>query len=62
MFVHLTLQKKFLVRVRLYIKRTNINELPTERFMNCNIRFVYSLSYKVPTTWTIHVLLEKVGD
>ncbi|KAF5817924.1 hypothetical protein HanXRQr2_Chr02g0058711 [Helianthus annuus] len=62
MFVHLTLQKKFFVRVRSYIKRTNINELPAERFMNCNVAFVYSPGYNVQTTRTIHVLLEKVGD
>ncbi|KAJ0589836.1 hypothetical protein HanIR_Chr04g0190701 [Helianthus annuus] len=44
MFVHLTNRMKFLVHVRSFIKRTNINELPAERFTNCslNVRFVYS--------------------
>ncbi|MFS7971040.1 hypothetical protein Hanom_Chr09g00828081 [Helianthus anomalus] len=45
MFVHLTNRTKFLVHVvRSFIKRTNINELPTERFTNCslNVWFVYS--------------------
>ncbi|MFS8003668.1 hypothetical protein Hanom_Chr13g01216571 [Helianthus anomalus] len=45
MFVHLTNRTKFLVHVRSFIKRTDINELPAERFTNCplNVRFVYSL-------------------
>ncbi|MFS8013328.1 hypothetical protein Hanom_Chr14g01331601 [Helianthus anomalus] len=44
MFVHLTNRMEFLVHVRSFIKRTNINELPAERFTNCslNVRFVYS--------------------
>ncbi|MFS8022951.1 hypothetical protein Hanom_Chr16g01445611 [Helianthus anomalus] len=44
MFVHLTSRTKFLVHVRSFIKRTNINELPAERFTNCslNVWFVYS--------------------
>ncbi|MFS7939708.1 hypothetical protein Hanom_Chr05g00455061 [Helianthus anomalus] len=44
MFVHLTNRTKFLVHVRSFIKRTNINELPAERFTNCslNVRFVYN--------------------
>ncbi|MFS7908689.1 hypothetical protein Hanom_Chr01g00086101 [Helianthus anomalus] len=44
MFVHLTNRTKFLVRVRSFIKRTNVNELPAERFTNysLNVRFVYS--------------------
>ncbi|MFS7984595.1 hypothetical protein Hanom_Chr11g00988281 [Helianthus anomalus] len=44
MFVHLTNQTKFRVHVRSFIKRTNINELPAERFTNCslNLRFVYN--------------------
>ncbi|MFS7977560.1 hypothetical protein Hanom_Chr10g00905371 [Helianthus anomalus] len=44
MFVHLTNRTKFLVYVRSFIKRTNIDELPAERFMNCslNVRFVYN--------------------
>ncbi|MFS7901680.1 hypothetical protein Hanom_Chr01g00002471 [Helianthus anomalus] len=45
MFVHLTKQTKFLVRVRLSNKRTNTNELPAERFTN-NVWFVCSPSYK----------------
>ncbi|KAJ0443449.1 hypothetical protein HanIR_Chr16g0820891 [Helianthus annuus] len=49
MFVHLTNRTKFLVHVRSFIKRTNINELPAERFMNCslNVRFVYSPMYMI---------------
>ncbi|MFS7973362.1 hypothetical protein Hanom_Chr09g00855741 [Helianthus anomalus] len=44
MFVHLTKRMKFLVRVRLFSKRTNTNELPAERFTNClpNVWFVCS--------------------
>ncbi|MFS8022784.1 hypothetical protein Hanom_Chr16g01443531 [Helianthus anomalus] len=44
MFIHLTNRTKFLVHVRSFIKRTNINELPAERFTNysLNVRFVYS--------------------
>ncbi|MFS7913504.1 hypothetical protein Hanom_Chr02g00142571 [Helianthus anomalus] len=37
MFVHLTNRTKFLVHVRSFIKRTNINELPAERFTNCSL-------------------------
>ncbi|KAJ0621039.1 hypothetical protein HanIR_Chr01g0004121 [Helianthus annuus] len=37
MFVHLTNRTKFLVHVRSFIKRTNINELPAERFTNCSV-------------------------
>ncbi|MFS8034156.1 hypothetical protein Hanom_Chr17g01577901 [Helianthus anomalus] len=46
MFVHLSNRMKFLVHVRSFIKQTNINELPAERFTNCslNVRFVYSPS------------------
>ncbi|MFS8005065.1 hypothetical protein Hanom_Chr13g01233091 [Helianthus anomalus] len=42
MFVHLTKRTKFLVRVRLFNKRTNTNELPAEQFTNCspNVWFV----------------------
>ncbi|KAJ0828832.1 hypothetical protein HanRHA438_Chr17g0841711 [Helianthus annuus] len=38
---------KFLVRVRLFNKRTNTNELPAERFTNCspNVWFVCSPMY-----------------
>ncbi|MFS8028634.1 hypothetical protein Hanom_Chr16g01512791 [Helianthus anomalus] len=41
-FFHITNRTKFPVNVRLFIKRTNINELPTELFTNCslNVRFV----------------------
>ncbi|MFS7967183.1 hypothetical protein Hanom_Chr09g00782811 [Helianthus anomalus] len=44
MFVHLTKQTEFLVRVRSFIKRTNTNELPAEGFMNCllNVWFICS--------------------
>ncbi|MFS7981889.1 hypothetical protein Hanom_Chr10g00956371 [Helianthus anomalus] len=44
MFVHLTNRTKFLVRIRSFIKRTNINELPAKRFTNCslNVQFVCS--------------------
>ncbi|KAJ0647361.1 hypothetical protein HanOQP8_Chr15g0558831 [Helianthus annuus] len=44
MFVHLTKRTKFLFRVRSFIKRTNTNELPAERFTNCslNVQFVCS--------------------
>ncbi|MFS7906753.1 hypothetical protein Hanom_Chr01g00062911 [Helianthus anomalus] len=44
MLVHLTNRTKFLVHVRSFIKRANINELPAERFTNCslNVRFIYS--------------------
>ncbi|KAJ0535135.1 hypothetical protein HanIR_Chr09g0427431 [Helianthus annuus] len=48
MFVHLTNRTKFLVHVRSFIKRTNINELPAERFTKCslNVRFVYGPTCK----------------
>ncbi|MFS7926393.1 hypothetical protein Hanom_Chr04g00296541 [Helianthus anomalus] len=39
MFIHLTKGTKFLVRVRLFDKRTkstNTNELPAEQFTNCS--------------------------
>ncbi|KAL9994781.1 hypothetical protein Hdeb2414_s0002g00067221 [Helianthus debilis subsp. tardiflorus] len=44
MFVHLTKRTKFLVRVRLFNKRMNTNELPAARFTSCspNVWFVYS--------------------
>ncbi|MFS7995040.1 hypothetical protein Hanom_Chr12g01113281 [Helianthus anomalus] len=44
MFVHLTKQTKFLVRVRSFIKRTNTNKLPAEGFTSCSlsVRFVCS--------------------
>ncbi|MFS7975909.1 hypothetical protein Hanom_Chr10g00886141 [Helianthus anomalus] len=43
MLVHLTNRTKFLVHVHSFIKRTNVNELPTERFTSCslNVQFVY---------------------
>ncbi|KAJ0427826.1 putative RNA helicase [Helianthus annuus] len=49
MFVHLTKRTKFLVCVRLFNKRTNTNELPAERFMNCssNVWFVCSPNFEV---------------
>ncbi|MFS7919693.1 hypothetical protein Hanom_Chr03g00215721 [Helianthus anomalus] len=37
MFVHLTKQTKFYVRVRSFIKRTNTNKLPAKRFINCSL-------------------------
>ncbi|MFS7908060.1 hypothetical protein Hanom_Chr01g00078761 [Helianthus anomalus] len=44
MLVRLTKRTKFLVRVRSFIKRTNTNELPAERFTKCllNVWFVCS--------------------
>ncbi|MFS7920217.1 hypothetical protein Hanom_Chr03g00221831 [Helianthus anomalus] len=44
MFVHLTKRTKFVVRVRLFSKRTNTNELSVEQFTNCspNVWFVCS--------------------
>ncbi|MFS7975266.1 hypothetical protein Hanom_Chr10g00878461 [Helianthus anomalus] len=44
MSAYLTTRTKYLVRVRSFIKCTNTNELPTERFPNCslNVRFVCS--------------------
>ncbi|MFS7992724.1 hypothetical protein Hanom_Chr12g01085661 [Helianthus anomalus] len=43
MFVHLIKRTKFSVRVRLFNKRANTNELPVEQFTNCspNVWFVY---------------------
>ncbi|KAJ0809673.1 hypothetical protein HanPI659440_Chr01g0018041 [Helianthus annuus] len=34
----LTKRMKFLVRVRLYNKRTNTNKFSTERFTNCSAK------------------------
>ncbi|MFS7998585.1 hypothetical protein Hanom_Chr12g01155611 [Helianthus anomalus] len=47
MFVHLAKRTEFRVRVRLFNKRTNTNELPAERFTKCspNVWFVYSPTY-----------------
>ncbi|MFS7924788.1 hypothetical protein Hanom_Chr03g00276781 [Helianthus anomalus] len=44
MFICLTYQTKFLVRIRSFIKQTNINKLPAEQVMNSslNVRFIYS--------------------
>ncbi|MFS7945050.1 hypothetical protein Hanom_Chr06g00519421 [Helianthus anomalus] len=46
MFVHLTNRTKFLVHILSFIKQTDINELPAERFKNCslNVQFIYSLT------------------
>ncbi|MFS8008787.1 hypothetical protein Hanom_Chr14g01276991 [Helianthus anomalus] len=46
MSIHFTNQTKFLVLVRLFNKRMNVNKLPAEWFANCslNVRFVYSLT------------------
>ncbi|MFS7938430.1 hypothetical protein Hanom_Chr05g00439601 [Helianthus anomalus] len=48
MFVHLTKRTEFFVRVHSFIKRTNTNELPVKRFMNCSLKvqFVCSPSKK----------------
>ncbi|MFS7925255.1 hypothetical protein Hanom_Chr04g00282491 [Helianthus anomalus] len=46
MFVHLTKRTKFFVRVRSFIKRTNTNELPAERFMNCPLKVQFVCSPK----------------
>ncbi|MFS8030924.1 hypothetical protein Hanom_Chr17g01539721 [Helianthus anomalus] len=47
MFVHLTKRTKFLVRVCLFNKRMNTNELTVERFTNCspNVWFICSPTY-----------------
>ncbi|MFS7982983.1 hypothetical protein Hanom_Chr11g00969201 [Helianthus anomalus] len=59
MFVHLTNRTEFLIHVRSFIERTNINELPVERFMNCllNVRFVYSPNnnYKITIEMIIFI-------
>ncbi|MFS7909124.1 hypothetical protein Hanom_Chr01g00091081 [Helianthus anomalus] len=44
MFVHLTKRTEFFVRVRSFIKRTNTNELPAERFMNCSLKVQFVCS------------------
>ncbi|MFS8031576.1 hypothetical protein Hanom_Chr17g01547501 [Helianthus anomalus] len=51
MFVHLTKRTTFLVRVRLFNKRTNTNEPPAERFTNCspNVWFICSPSFHFVT-------------
>ncbi|MFS8004891.1 hypothetical protein Hanom_Chr13g01231041 [Helianthus anomalus] len=47
MFLHLTTRTEFLVRVRSFIKQTNTNKLPAERFTNCSlkVRLVCSSSH-----------------
>ncbi|MFS7989672.1 putative tubulin [Helianthus anomalus] len=47
MFVYLTKRTKFLVRVRLFNKRTNTNKFSAEQFTNCslNVWFLCSSSY-----------------
>ncbi|MFS7989875.1 hypothetical protein Hanom_Chr11g01052081 [Helianthus anomalus] len=59
MFVHLTNRTEFIVHVRSFIKRTNINELPDERFTNCslNVRFVYSPSHACLWTHTCSIFI-----
>ncbi|MFS7977578.1 hypothetical protein Hanom_Chr10g00905621 [Helianthus anomalus] len=44
-FIHLANRTEFFIHVRSLTTRTNVNELPAERFTNCslNVRFVYSL-------------------
>ncbi|MFS7960610.1 hypothetical protein Hanom_Chr08g00705091 [Helianthus anomalus] len=51
MFVHLTKRTKFLVRIRLFNKRTNTDGLPVKRFTNCssNVWFVCSPRYQYAT-------------
>ncbi|MFS8017471.1 hypothetical protein Hanom_Chr15g01380781 [Helianthus anomalus] len=44
MFVHLTKRTKFLVRVCLFNKRTNTNELPAKQFTNCSPNFWFVCS------------------
>ncbi|MFS7927350.1 hypothetical protein Hanom_Chr04g00308031 [Helianthus anomalus] len=59
MFVHLTNRTKFLVRVRSFIKRTNINKLPAEQFTSCslNVRFVYSPKCGTPNVYIINTVI-----
>ncbi|MFS7939729.1 hypothetical protein Hanom_Chr05g00455331 [Helianthus anomalus] len=47
-FVPLTKRTKFLVRVRLFNKQTNTNELPAGRFTNCSLNVWFDYS---PTFW-----------
>ncbi|MFS8001429.1 hypothetical protein Hanom_Chr13g01190301 [Helianthus anomalus] len=44
MFVHLTKRTNFFVHVRSFIKRTNTNELPAERFVNCSLKVQFVCS------------------
>ncbi|KAJ0763176.1 putative protein kinase RLK-Pelle-URK-1 family [Helianthus annuus] len=58
MFVHLTKRTKFLVRVRLFNKRTNTNELPAELFAE---RLVRLQPYQVsPCVFLLIINLEVV--
>ncbi|MFS7991049.1 putative thioredoxin-dependent peroxiredoxin [Helianthus anomalus] len=55
MYVHLTKPTKFLVRVRLFNKRTDTNELPVELFAELNDMFVmkaWKKSYPAPAPET----------
>ncbi|MFS7935033.1 hypothetical protein Hanom_Chr05g00398671 [Helianthus anomalus] len=51
MFVHLANRTKHLICVHSLTKQTNMNKLPTKRFMNCslNVRLIYS---SVCKSWT----------
>ncbi|MFS7926362.1 putative Fcf2 pre-rRNA processing [Helianthus anomalus] len=69
MFVYLSKQTEFLVRVCLFIKRTNTNELPVKWFMNCllNVRFVCSPSCFASTNFILRNVINpkrhyKKGD
>ncbi|MFS7927581.1 hypothetical protein Hanom_Chr04g00310851 [Helianthus anomalus] len=44
MFIHLTKRTDFFVRDRSFIKRTNTNELPAERFMNYSLKVQFVCS------------------
>ncbi|MFS8022518.1 hypothetical protein Hanom_Chr16g01440431 [Helianthus anomalus] len=48
MFVHLTKRQRFLDHFRSFIKRTNTNELPAKRFMECslNVQFICNPTHK----------------
>ncbi|MFS7943236.1 hypothetical protein Hanom_Chr06g00497891 [Helianthus anomalus] len=58
MFVHLTKRTKFFVRVRSFIKRTNTNELPAERFMNCSLKVQFVCS----PIWEQFLFFSRVWD
>ncbi|MFS7949404.1 hypothetical protein Hanom_Chr06g00571151 [Helianthus anomalus] len=45
MFVHLT---KRIIRIRLFNKRANTNDLPAERFKNCSLN-IWSVCNPRPT-------------
>ncbi|MFS7991058.1 putative thioredoxin-dependent peroxiredoxin [Helianthus anomalus] len=55
MFVHLTKPTKFLVRVRLFNKRTDTNELPAELFAE---RLAWKKSYPAPETKNMKFLAD----